>query len=66
MNYQSQHVKLSLFEPTFTPAFIFSVLYYIRCVISAFKYIHSLGVAYRDLKPENLLMDSEGYLKVKD
>jgi len=55
-----------LFEPTFTPAFIFSVLYYIRCVISAFKYIHSLGVAYRDLKPENLLMDSEGYLKVKD
>mmetsp|Transcript_9580 Transcript_9580/g.11597 ORF Transcript_9580/g.11597 Transcript_9580/m.11597 type:complete len:772 (+) Transcript_9580:51-2366(+) len=40
--------------------------FYAGCVISAFKYIHSLGVAYRDLKPENLLMDSEGYLKVID
>lgn len=39
--------------------------YHIRCVLSAFKYIHGLGVAYRDLKPENLLMDAEGYLKVR-
>ena len=34
--------------------------FYSGCVISAFKYIHSLGVAYRDLKPENLLMDNDG------
>lgn len=40
--------------------------FYSGCVISAFKYIHGLGVAYRDLKPENLLMDNDGYLKVID
>eukprot|EP00614_Pseudopedinella_elastica_P011081 CAMPEP_0172595798 /NCGR_PEP_ID=MMETSP1068-20121228/15442_1 /TAXON_ID=35684 /ORGANISM="Pseudopedinella elastica, Strain CCMP716" /LENGTH=644 /DNA_ID=CAMNT_0013394505 /DNA_START=15 /DNA_END=1946 /DNA_ORIENTATION=+ len=40
--------------------------FYGGCVISAFKYIHGMGVAYRDLKPENLLMDSTGYLKVID
>ena len=35
-------------------------------MISAFGYIHSLGVAYRDLKPENLLMDASGYIKIID
>jgi cGMP-dependent protein kinase len=40
--------------------------FYAGCVISAFQYIHSKGVAYRDLKPENLLMDVHGYLKVID
>jgi|TARA_B100000482_G_scaffold121334_1_gene87757 serine/threonine protein kinase len=28
--------------------------------------VHNKGVAYRDLKPENLLMDSGGYLKMID
>jgi len=40
--------------------------FYAGCVISAFEYIHGQGVAYRDLKPENLLMDHNGYLKVVD
>ena len=40
--------------------------FYSGCVISAFAYIHSMGVAYRDLKPENLLMDAAGYIKVID
>lgn len=40
--------------------------FYAACVISAFGYIHSLGCAYRDLKPENLLMDATGYIKIID
>jgi cGMP-dependent protein kinase len=40
--------------------------FYSACVVSAFGYLHGLGVAYRDLKPENLLLDVEGYLKVVD
>merc|ERR1712072_1420875 len=30
--------------------------FYGGCVMSALDYVHSKGVAYRDLKPENLLL----------
>jgi len=40
--------------------------FYASCVCSAFSYMHDKFVVYRDLKPENLLFDSEGYLKVVD
>jgi len=36
------------------------------CVVEAFGYMHSLNVIYRDLKPENLVLDDKGYLKVTD
>ena len=42
------------------------VRFYVGNVILAFKHIHSKNIAYRDLKPENLLMDVAGYLKVID
>lgn len=31
-----------------------------------FEYMHSMDVIYRDLKPENLLLDRDGYLKITD
>jgi len=40
--------------------------FFAACVIEAFAYMHSLNVIYRDLKPENLVLDDQGYLKVTD
>lgn len=38
----------------------------VGCVLEAFNYIHSRGIVYRDLKPENLLIGNTGYLKLCD
>ena len=35
-------------------------------ILSAVKYCHSQGVVHRDLKAENLLLDSEGSIKLAD
>jgi serine/threonine protein kinase len=40
--------------------------FYAASVLLAFRDIHSKKIAYRDLKPENLVMDSNGFLKLVD
>ncbi|KAL3763492.1 hypothetical protein ACHAW5_010884 [Stephanodiscus triporus] len=40
--------------------------FYAASVILAFCQIHSKKIVYRDLKPENLVMDAQGYLKIID
>jgi serine/threonine protein kinase len=35
-------------------------------VVAFFEYFHSLDYAYRDLKPENVLLDHQGYVKICD
>ena len=34
-------------------------------IVLAFEYLHDKKIVYRDLKPENLLFDADGYLKVR-
>ena len=38
--------------------------FYIATLVLAIDYMHRQKVIYRDLKPENLLLDSRGYTKI--
>ena len=40
--------------------------FFLACIVSCLEYMHSKKVIHRDLKPQNLVIDDRGYVRVTD
>jgi serine/threonine protein kinase len=40
--------------------------FFAGCIIISLEYLHQNGILHRDVKPENLVFDNTGYLRLTD
>lgn len=59
-------VKLIKFAPIFRKKYLKEkdAIFYAAQVLLAIEYLHNLGLIFRNLRPENILMQANGYIKV--
>lgn len=43
-----------------------TVNFYASQLVLSLEYLHFMGIIYRDLKPENLMLDVDGFIKITD
>ncbi|KAJ4799561.1 hypothetical protein LUZ62_050807 [Rhynchospora pubera] len=56
-------LRYSLSDGVFSTA---AIRFYLTEIISALAHLHSLGIVYRDLKPENVLIQADGHITLTD
>ncbi|PKA51063.1 Serine/threonine-protein kinase OXI1 [Apostasia shenzhenica] len=60
---------LNSLRHSLSPDSVFSaaaIRFYLSEIISALSHLHSIGIVYRDLKPENVLLQSSGHIILTD